>query len=112
VGSLIAATLATVLLKLRNAEYRRMWEAEERDDDLDGIPDVYEEDDPAYHLRMAEIYDGKAAEHRRRAEEIVRGSDREEARENPRGQAGKESDTRHGLAEVTGGTGEEDDRPA
>lgn len=78
-GSLIAATLATVLLKLRNAEYRRMWEAEERDDDLDGIPDVYEEDDPAYHLRMAEIYDRKAAEHRRRAEGIARENAREEA---------------------------------
>ncbi|MFD9432676.1 Na+/H+ antiporter NhaA [Streptomyces sp. NPDC060002] len=84
-GSLIAATLATVLLKLRNAEYRRMWEAEERDDDLDGVPDVYEEDDPAHHLRMAEIYDGKAAEHRRRAEEIARESGREEAR----GEAGE-----------------------
>ncbi|MEU9310310.1 Na+/H+ antiporter NhaA [Streptomyces sp. NPDC048256] len=78
-GSLIAATLATVLLKLRNAEYLRMWEAEERDDDLDGIPDVYEEDDPAYHLRMAEIYDRKAAEHRSRAEGIARESGREEA---------------------------------
>ncbi|CAM5674960.1 Na(+)/H(+) antiporter NhaA OS=Streptomyces alboniger OX=132473 GN=nhaA PE=3 SV=1 [Streptomyces alboniger] len=64
-GSLIAALLATVLLKIRNAKYRRLWEAEERDDDLDGIPDIYEEDDPAYHLRMADIYDRKAAEHRR-----------------------------------------------
>lgn len=64
-GSLIAALLATVLLKVRNAKYRRLWEAEERDDDLDGIPDIYEEDDPAYHLRMADIYDRKAAEHRR-----------------------------------------------
>ncbi|MBK3632060.1 Na+/H+ antiporter NhaA [Streptomyces sp. MBT97] len=73
-GSLIAAGFATVLLKLRNARYRRMWEAEERDDDLDGVPDVYEEDDPAYHLRMAEIHDGKAAEHRRRAQELARGN--------------------------------------
>jgi Na+:H+ antiporter, NhaA family len=64
-GSLIAATLATVLLKLRNAEYRRLYEAEERDEDHSGIPDIYEEDDPAYHLRMADIYDRKAAEHRR-----------------------------------------------
>ncbi|MDR6976567.1 NhaA family Na+:H+ antiporter [Streptomyces sp. 3330] len=92
-GSLIAATLATVLLKLRNAEYRRMWEAEERDDDLDGIPDVYEEHDPAYHLRMAEIYDGKAAEHRRRAEEIAREAARENGREGaveePRGEPGE-----------------------
>ncbi|MDH6624306.1 NhaA family Na+:H+ antiporter [Streptomyces sp. LBL] len=68
-GSLIAAGLATVLLKIRNAKHRRLWEAEERDDDLDGIPDIYEEDDPAYHLRMAGIYDRKAAEHRRIAEQ-------------------------------------------
>ncbi|MFH8284748.1 Na+/H+ antiporter NhaA [Streptomyces antibioticus] len=71
-GSLIAAVLATVLLKLRNARYRRLYEAEERDDDRDGIPDVYEQDDPAYHLRMAEIHEGKAVEHRRRAEAIAR----------------------------------------
>jgi NhaA family Na+:H+ antiporter len=67
-GSLIAATLATVLLKIRNARYRRLCEAEERDEDADGIPDIYEEDDPAYHLRMAEIYEARAAEHRRLAE--------------------------------------------
>ncbi|MFJ9739995.1 Na+/H+ antiporter NhaA [Streptomyces sp. NPDC101166] len=91
-GSVIAATLATVLLKLRNAKYRRLWEAEERDEDLDGIPDVYEEDDPAYHLRMAAIHEAKAAEHRRIAEE--------------------KAAARHGLAEVPGGAGEEGDRPA
>ncbi|MDL5202892.1 Na+/H+ antiporter NhaA [Streptomyces sp. ALI-76-A] len=96
-GSLIAALLATVLLKIRNAKYRRLWEAEERDDDRDGIPDVYEEDDPAYHLRMAEIYDGKAAEHRRIAG--LKAAEREAAK-------------RRGLAEVTGGAGEEHDRPA
>lgn len=79
-----------MLLKLRNAEYRRLYEAEERDDDLDGIPDVYEEDDPAYHLRMAAIYERKAAEHRRIAE--LKNAER--------------------LAEVTGGAGEEDDRRA
>ncbi|MGW0335602.1 Na+/H+ antiporter NhaA [Streptomyces sp. NPDC003011] len=96
-GSLIAALLATVLLKLRNAKYRRLWEAEERDDDLDGIPDIYEEDDPAYHLRMAEIHDLKAAEHRRIAE--LKAAEQEAA-------------GRRGLAEVTGGAGEEHDRPA
>lgn len=67
-GSLVAAVLASVLLKLRNAKYQALWAAEERDDDLDGIPDVYEQGDPAYHLRMAEIYERKAAEHRRLAE--------------------------------------------
>jgi NhaA family Na+:H+ antiporter len=91
-GSLIAATLATVLLKIRNAKYRRMVEAEERDDDLDGIPDIYEEDDPAYHLRMAAIHESKAAEHRRIA--------------------GLKAAERAGLAEVTGGAGDEDDRRA
>jgi NhaA family Na+:H+ antiporter len=74
-GSLIAALLATVLLKARNAEYRALYEAEERDEDLDGIPDVYEQDDPAYHLRMAEIYERKAAEHRRLAEVMGGASD-------------------------------------
>ncbi|MCI3278678.1 Na+/H+ antiporter NhaA [Streptomyces cylindrosporus] len=92
VGSLIAATLATVLLKMRNAKYRRLCEAEERDEDRDGIPDIYEQDDPAYHLRMAEIYESKAAEHRRIAEI-------------------KEAE-RRALAEVAGGAGDEDGRPA
>jgi len=68
VGSLIAAVCAGTLLKIRNVKYRGLVEAEERDDDLDGIPDIYEQDDPAYHLRMAEIYERKAAEHRRLAE--------------------------------------------
>ncbi|MCX4972609.1 Na+/H+ antiporter NhaA [Streptomyces sp. NBC_00620] len=68
VGSLIAAVCAGTLLKIRNAKYRAMVEAEDRDDDLDGIPDIYEQDNPAYHLRMAEIYERKAAEHRRLAE--------------------------------------------
>ncbi|MEW2159132.1 Na+/H+ antiporter NhaA [Streptomyces sp. NPDC007189] len=93
VGSLIAATCATVLLKIRNTKYRRLCEEEERDEDLDGIPDVYEQDDPAYHLRMAEIHERKAAEHRRIAAE-------------------KAAVARHGLQEVPGGAGEEDDRPA
>ncbi|MDX2573561.1 Na+/H+ antiporter NhaA, partial [Streptomyces scabiei] len=67
-GSLVAAVLASVLLKMRNAKYQALWAAEERDDDQDGIPDVYEQDDPEYHLRMAAIYERKAAEHRRLAE--------------------------------------------
>ncbi|MFJ8605411.1 Na+/H+ antiporter NhaA [Streptomyces shenzhenensis] len=91
-GSIAAALCATVLLKIRNAKYRRLCEVEERDEDSDGIPDVYEEDDPAYHLRMADIYERKAAEHRRLAQ--------------------TKADARHGLAEVPGGAGEENDRPA
>jgi NhaA family Na+:H+ antiporter len=91
-GSLIAAILATVLLKIRNAKYRAMVEAEERDEDESGIPDIYEEDTPEYHLRMAAIHDRKAAEHRRIAEEQVA--------------------ARHALAEVAGGAGEEEQRRA
>ncbi|MFF9375961.1 Na+/H+ antiporter NhaA [Streptomyces griseoluteus] len=93
VGSLIAAICATVLLKVRNARYRRLCEDEERDEDQDGIPDVYEQDDPAYHLRMAEIHEGKAAEHRRIA-------------------AGLSAAARHARAEVPGGASEENGRPA
>lgn len=68
IGSLIAAFLACVLLKLRDRKYRALTDAEDRDEDHDGIPDVYEEHTPAYHLRMARIHEEKAAEHRRRAE--------------------------------------------
>ncbi|MCP9961568.1 Na+/H+ antiporter NhaA [Streptomyces somaliensis] len=68
-GSLIAALLAAVLLRLRVRTHRAVVEAEERDEDLSGVPDVYEVDDPEHHRRLAEIYERKAAEHRRRAEE-------------------------------------------
>ncbi|MEB8343523.1 Na+/H+ antiporter NhaA [Streptomyces endophyticus] len=67
-GSLIAAVISSVLLKIRNAKYRALYETENRDEDLDGIPDIYEQDKPEYHLRMAEIYERKAAEHRRLAQ--------------------------------------------
>lgn len=76
VGSLIAAVVSGVLLKLRNRKYRKLWEDEERDEDQSGIPDIYEQDDPDYHLRMAEIYDKKAAEHRRLARLSAGSSDR------------------------------------
>ncbi|WP_327263675.1 Na+/H+ antiporter NhaA [Streptomyces sp. NBC_01232] len=71
IGSLIAAVIACVMLKLRNRRYRALTDAEERDEDHDGIPDIYEEDNPAYHLRMARIYEDRAAEHRRRAEDAA-----------------------------------------
>ncbi|WP_424213026.1 Na+/H+ antiporter NhaA [Streptomyces sp. BI20] len=74
-GSLIAAVLACVLLKLRDRRYRALTEAEELDEDQDGIPDVYEQDKPEYHLRMAAIHETKAAEHRRRAELAARTAD-------------------------------------
>ena len=41
-GSLTAATLASVVLRMRNQVYRRIAELEARDDDADGIPDVYQ----------------------------------------------------------------------
>ncbi|MER5983266.1 Na+/H+ antiporter NhaA [Streptomyces sp. NPDC001787] len=68
IGSLIAAVLSGVLLKLRVRRYRALYEAEELDEDESGVPDIYEQDDPEYHLRMALIHERKAAEHRRLAE--------------------------------------------
>ncbi|MER0244293.1 Na+/H+ antiporter NhaA [Streptomyces sp. HSW2009] len=68
IGSVLAAVGASVLLKLRNNKYKKLYDAEELDEDEDGIPDVYEQDQPEYHLRMAAIYERKAAEHRRLAE--------------------------------------------
>ncbi|WP_407289272.1 Na+/H+ antiporter NhaA [Streptomyces sp. BP-8] len=68
IGSLLAAVFAAVLLKLRNRKYKKLCEDEERDEDQDGIPDIYEADKPEYHLRMAAIHEAKAAEHRRLAE--------------------------------------------
>ena len=41
-GSVLAALLAALLLRARNRVYRRLCEAEERDSDHDGTPDVYE----------------------------------------------------------------------
>jgi NhaA family Na+:H+ antiporter len=42
VGSVGAALLASVVLRARNRAYRRLCEAEERDADGDGVPDVYQ----------------------------------------------------------------------
>ncbi|MEW2633879.1 Na+/H+ antiporter NhaA [Streptomyces sp. NPDC048389] len=42
VGSLIAAGLAALLLKRRNGIYRRLWEAENADENANAVPDVYE----------------------------------------------------------------------
>jgi len=44
-GSLVSALLATLVLRYRNRAYRRLQEIEERDDDGDGVPDVYQQDD-------------------------------------------------------------------
>ncbi|MFI9307964.1 Na+/H+ antiporter NhaA [Streptomyces triculaminicus] len=68
VGSLIAAILASVLLKLRDNKYKKLCAEEDRDDDEDGIPDIYEQDNPEFHLRMAALYEAKAATHRKLAQ--------------------------------------------
>ncbi|MFE1145859.1 Na+/H+ antiporter NhaA [Streptomyces albidoflavus] len=70
VGSLTATLLATVLLRMRNAKYRKLWETEERDEDENAIPDIDEQDDPAHHRRLADRYEKLAAEHRARAEDL------------------------------------------
>lgn len=41
-GSLLAALLAAVVLRLRNRHYRSVWLMETRDGDHDGVPDIYE----------------------------------------------------------------------
>ncbi|MCX5065816.1 Na+/H+ antiporter NhaA [Micromonospora lupini] len=41
-GSVIAAALATTVLRARNRVYRRLYEAEHVDEDRDDIPDVYQ----------------------------------------------------------------------
>ena len=42
-GSLLATTLATGVLRMRNRAYRRIRRIEERDADADGVPDVYQD---------------------------------------------------------------------
>ncbi|GAA4122157.1 Na+/H+ antiporter NhaA [Nocardioides fonticola] len=41
-GSVLAALLATVVLRLRNRVYRRLCDLESVDDDGDGVPDVFQ----------------------------------------------------------------------
>ncbi|MGL5927617.1 MAG: Na+/H+ antiporter NhaA [Dermatophilaceae bacterium] len=44
-GSLLSAIGAAVVLRVRNAVYRRICEEESRDDDADGVPDVYQREE-------------------------------------------------------------------
>ena len=44
-GSVLAALLAAVVLRFRNQHYRRVEAEETRDDDADGVPDVYTKPD-------------------------------------------------------------------
>jgi NhaA family Na+:H+ antiporter len=46
-GSLIAAALAAILLRIRDRHYRRLCAVESVDADEDGIPDVYQRESPA-----------------------------------------------------------------
>lgn len=46
-GSLLAAAVAAVILRLRNRTYRLLCAAEEVDEDADGVPDVYQRGDRA-----------------------------------------------------------------
>jgi NhaA family Na+:H+ antiporter len=51
-GTILAALFATVILRLRNRTYKRIYEDEQADFDQDGIPDVYQRetvDDRAEH---------------------------------------------------------------
>ncbi|HEX8631124.1 MAG TPA: Na+/H+ antiporter NhaA [Catenuloplanes sp.] len=50
-GSLAAALLAGIILRVRDRAYRRIHEAETIDHDHDGIPDVYEDDGQAGAVR-------------------------------------------------------------
>jgi NhaA family Na+:H+ antiporter len=61
-GTLLAALLATVLLRLRDRRYRRIAEAEARDADADGIPDVYQR--PGHHVPAETV--AERADRRRR----------------------------------------------
>jgi NhaA family Na+:H+ antiporter len=43
-GSLVAASLSAIVLRLRNRTYRRIAELESADHDADGVPDIFERD--------------------------------------------------------------------
>jgi NhaA family Na+:H+ antiporter len=43
-GSLASALLATIILRLRNRTYRRIYDAETADENRDDIPDIYQQE--------------------------------------------------------------------
>ncbi|NUU20165.1 MAG: Na+/H+ antiporter NhaA [Streptomycetaceae bacterium] len=53
IGSVLAAAGAAIVLRLRNNRYRGLIDEEDRDEDGDGIPDVYQED--AERARRAKL---------------------------------------------------------
>ncbi len=58
VGSVTAAGLAALLVKRRNGIYRRLYEEETRDEDADGVPDVYQRRDPQIGSASAPDHSG------------------------------------------------------
>ena len=50
-GSLLAAVLATAVLRTRNRTYRRLEAAETTDADQDGVPDAYQNAPTGHHHR-------------------------------------------------------------
>ncbi|MTE19125.1 Na+/H+ antiporter NhaA [Streptomyces sp. TRM43335] len=42
IGSLASALFACVFLRIRNTKYKRLWEEENRDEDHDNVPDIYQ----------------------------------------------------------------------
>ncbi|NLU66439.1 Na+/H+ antiporter NhaA [Streptomyces sp. HNM0574] len=64
IGSLLAAVLACVLLKIRDTKYRALYEEETRDEDQDSVPDIDQDEDA--ELRPAEAA-RRAAERERTA---------------------------------------------
>lgn len=99
VGSLIAALTAGALIRARNRRYRELAEEEERDEDHNGIPDVYEQDDPQWHARMAELYAARAAAHRGLADQARDRAPRDDAPPTERsgGQQGERDVPRDGT---------------
>lgn len=57
-GTLLAALLATAVLRMRNRRYRQIHEQESVDADRDGIPDAYQAETPDAY--QAETVDGRA----------------------------------------------------
>jgi NhaA family Na+:H+ antiporter len=41
-GSVLAALIASIILRLRSRAYEKVWAAEHSDSDADGVPDAYE----------------------------------------------------------------------
>jgi NhaA family Na+:H+ antiporter len=58
-GSLLAALIATAILRTRNQTYRRLKLEEEHDADADGTPDVYEHPPPTFRSEITSQQGGR-----------------------------------------------------